>query len=480
MTTHLVWFRQDLRLHDNLAGAAACRNSSARVLALYIATPRQWATHNMSPRQAELINAQLNGLQIALAEKGIPLLFREVDDFVASVEIVKQVCAENSVTHLFYNYQYEVNERARDVEVERALRNVVCEGFDDSVILPPGAVMTGNHEMYKVFTPFKNAWLKRLREGMPECVAAPKVRSSGSIEPSPSITLNYPRQSFDTAHFPVEEKAAIAQLRQFCQNGAGEYEQQRDFPAVEGTSRLSASLATGGLSPRQCLHRLLAEQPQALDGGAGSVWLNELIWREFYRHLMVYYPKLCKGRPFIAWTDKVAWREDDAALQAWQRGETGFPIVDAAMRQLNATGWMHNRLRMIVASFLTKDLRLDWRAGERYFMSQLIDGDLAANNGGWQWAAVTGTDAAPYFRIFNPTTQGEKFDKQGVFMRRWLPELAKVPEKALHQPWAWADKQGIKLDYPRPIVDHKQARQETQGAWGAARKGITPPPDGGS
>lgn len=223
MTTHLVWFRQDLRQHDNLALAAACRNSSARVLALYIATPRQWAAHNVSPRQAELINAQLNGLQIALAEKGIPLLFHEVDDFAASVEIVKQVCAENRVTRLFYNYQYEVNERARDAQVERTLRNVVCEGFDDSVILPPGAVMTGNHEMYKVFTPFKNAWLKRLREGMPECVAAPKVRSSGSIDPAPSITLNYPRQPFDTAHFPVEEKAAIAQLRQFCQNGAGEY-----------------------------------------------------------------------------------------------------------------------------------------------------------------------------------------------------------------------------------------------------------------
>lgn len=216
MTTHLVWFRQDLRLHDNLALAAACRNSSARVLALYIATPRQWATHNMSPRQAELINAQLNGLQIALAEKGIPLLFREVDDFVASVEIVKQVCAENSVTHLFYNYQYEVNERARDVEVERALRNVVCEGFDDSVILPPGAVMTGNHEMYKVFTPFKNAWLKRLREGMPECVAAPKVRSSGSIEPSPSITLNYPRQSFDTAHFRWKKKRRLRNYASFA------------------------------------------------------------------------------------------------------------------------------------------------------------------------------------------------------------------------------------------------------------------------
>lgn len=244
---------------------------------------------------------------------------------------------------------------ARDVQVEITLRNVVCEGFDDSVILPPGAVMTGNHEMYKVFTPFKNAWLKRLREGVPECVARQKyvvVDDRSAL----SITLNYPRQSFDTAHFPVEEKAAIAQLRQFCQNGAGEYEQQRDFPAVEGTSRLSASLATAGLSLASVWHRLLAEQPQALDGGAGSVWLNELIWREFYRHLMTYYPSLCKHRPFIAWTDRVQWQSNPTYLKAWQEGKTGYPIVDAAMRQLNSTGWMHNRLRMITASFLVKDL----------------------------------------------------------------------------------------------------------------------------
>lgn len=240
MTTHLVWFRQiyvSTIISRWLPPAAIRLRACWRCISLHHASGRRI----MSPRQAELINTQLNALQNALAEKGIPLLFREVDDFAASVETVKQVCAENRITHLFYNYQYEVNERARDVQAERTLRNVVCEGFDDSVILPPGAVMTGNHEMYKVFTPFKNAWLKRLREGMPECVAAPKVRSSGSIEPAPSITLNYPRQSFDTAHFPVEEKAAIAQLRQFCQNGAGEYEQQRDFPAVEGTSRLSAS-----------------------------------------------------------------------------------------------------------------------------------------------------------------------------------------------------------------------------------------------
>ncbi|HFZ8993691.1 TPA: deoxyribodipyrimidine photo-lyase [Citrobacter freundii] len=472
MTTHLVWFRRDLRLQDNLALAAACRNRSARVLALYIATPGQWAAHDLSPRQAAFVCAQLNTLQSALAEKGIPLLFHEVNDFAASTGTVKQVCAQYGVERLFYNYQYEINERQRDAAVEKALPEVICEGFDDSVILPPGAVMTGNHQMYKVFTPFKNAWLKRLKEDMPECVVAPKMRETGALtEPLPVLTLSYPQQTFDASLFPVDEKTVLAQLRQFCRQGAAEYGEQRDFPAVEGTSRLSASLATGGLSPRQCLHRLLAEQPQALEGGSGSVWLNELIWREFYRHLMTYHPVLCKHRPFIRWTEGVRWQNNADALQAWQAGKTGFPIVDAAMRQLNQTGWMHNRLRMIAASFLVKDLLIDWREGERYFMSQLIDGDLAANNGGWQWAASVGTDAAPYFRIFNPTTQGEKFDREGEFIRRWLPELSQVPGKAVHNPWQWAQKEGTTLDYPRPIVDHKQARLATLAAYEAAKKG---------
>jgi len=392
-----------------------------------------------------------------------------VSDFAAQSDKVHQICDAHNVTHLFYNYQYEFNEQQRDRQLENRLTTVVCQGFDDSVMLAPGSVMTGNHEMYKVFTPFKNAYLKRLKEGLPECVAAPAARGE-ALTVSAEINVDYPQRDFDPDHFPPTEKAAIAQLRQFCKQQAAEYEAQRDFPAIEGTSRLSACLALGVLSPRQCLHRLLAEQPQALDGGPGAVWLNELIWREFYRHLMTYHPDLCKHRPFIRWTDKVQWQQDDAQLKAWQNGQTGYPIVDAAMRQLNETGWMHNRLRMIVASFLVKDLLIDWRAGERYFISQLIDGDLAANNGGWQWAASTGTDAAPYFRIFNPTTQGQRFDATGEFISQWLPELADVPGKSIHEPWVWADKTGETLDYPRPIVDHKQARVATLAAYEAARK----------
>lgn len=469
MPTHLVWFRADLRIHDNLALAAACRNKNARVLALFIATPQQWTQHHMAPRQAACLYAHLTDLQQQLADKGIPLLYAQVSDFAAQRQQVSQICDQHDVTHLFYNYQYEFNEQQRDRQLERELETVVCQGFDDSVMLPPGSVMTGNHEMYKIFTPFKNAYLRRLKEGLPECASAPAAREGEKITPT-ALDFDYPQQAFDSDLFPASEKAAIAQLRRFCQQGAGEYESQRDFPAIEGTSRLSACLALGVLSPRQCLHRLLVEQPQALEGGPGAVWLNELIWREFYRHLMTYHPDLCKHRPFIRWTDNVSWQHDDALLKAWQTGQTGYPIVDAAMRQLNDTGWMHNRLRMITASFLVKDLLIDWREGERYFISQLIDGDLAANNGGWQWAASTGTDAAPYFRIFNPTTQGQKFDASGAFVRRWLPELNDVPDKAVHEPWIWADKHGVTLNYPRPVVDHKQARVATLAAYEAARK----------
>ncbi|MDU2498329.1 MAG: deoxyribodipyrimidine photo-lyase [Klebsiella grimontii] len=440
MATHLVWFRADLRMHDNLALAAACRDPHAEVLGLFIATPGQWRQHGMAARQAAFIVSHLHSLQAALAEKGIPLHVEQAEDFAASVKRLASFCGQQQVTHLFYNYQYEINERQRDAAVENTLAGVTCQGFDDSVLLPPGSVLTGNREMYKVFTPFKNAFLRRLQEALPECVAAPKVRASGPIAAASNVEIDYPQTPFDSELFAADEKSAIARLRGFCQQKAADYEQQRDLPAVEGTSRLSPCLAVGALSPRQCLHRLLVEQPRALDGEAGAVWLNELIWREFYRHLMVYYPNLCKGRPFIGWTDNVAWLDDKSALQAWQRGQ------------------------------------IDWRLGERYFIEQLIDGDLAANNGGWQWAASTGTDAAPYFRIFNPTTQGERFDKAGRFIRHWLPELAGVPEKAVHQPWLWAEKQGVKLDYPRPIVDHKQARLETLAAWEAARELKTPSP----
>lgn len=470
MATHLVWFRNDLRLHDNLALAAACRQREANVIGLFIATPAQWQQHGMSPRQAWFIRQHLRELRDALAKRGIPLYTHCLEDFGACISWIAAFCEKHRVDVLFYNYQYELNERRRDAAVEKQLDgDVICQGFDDSVLLAPGSVLTDNRDMYKVYTPFRRTFLRRFQNGLPECVKAPEARTDAPCQAPPFAAFDYPVAGVDDALFPVGETPALMALRQFCRGDVADYDTQRDFPVVDGTSRLSPYLAIGVLSPRQCLHRLLTEHPKSLESGAGAVWLNELIWREFYRHLLAFYPALCRHQPFIPWTKQIAWSDDVAHLSAWQQGKTGYPIVDAAMRQLNETGWMHNRLRMVTASFLVKDLLIDWRKGEHYFISNLIDGDVAANNGGWQWAASTGTDAVPWFRIFNPTTQGKKFDAKGAFIRRWLPELREVPNDALHEPWQWAETNGVKLNYPRPIVDHKQARAATLAAYEIAR-----------
>jgi deoxyribodipyrimidine photo-lyase len=469
MTTRLVWFRRDLRIHDHPALKAACRGDSARVIGLYLATPQQWEQHSMAPRQAWFIRQHVAALGRSLAELGIPLQVAVVPDYRASIDWIDAFCQRHRVTELFYHYQYELDERRRDAALERALDGkVMCQGFDDGVLLAPGSVTTGSGTSYQVFTPFSRAVIRRLSQALPECVAPPSA--CGTPLRAPDIPdFDYPEQTVSEADFPVGEVAAQARLAAFCHQPAAEYEAQRDFPARPGTSRLSPWLAVGALSPRQCLAQLLENHPDALTGGPGAVWLKELIWRDFYRQVMVAHPEMSRYQPLIPWTAEIDWRDDPQGFQAWCEGRTGFPIVDAAMRQLNATGWMHNRLRMIAASFLIKDLRIDWRQGERYFMSQLIDGDLASNNGGWQWAASTGCDAQPWFRIFNPTTQGQKFDRDGAFVRHWLPALDAVPGSALHVPWEWADKQGMVLDYPRPLVDHKQARETTLAAYQAAR-----------
>jgi len=268
--------------------------------------------------------------------------------------------------------------------------------------------------------------------------------------------------------WPAGEAAALKRLEAFCAKGLMDYKARRDLPAVSGTSALSPYLTVGSLSPRTAMAMAQHANGGSADGGqqGAATWMSELIWREFYKHVLAHFPRVCMHRPFKPETARLKWEDNPAHLKAWQEGRTGFPIVDAAQRQLLATGWMHNRLRMITAMFFTKDLLLDWRLGERHFMRCLIDGDLSANNGGWQWSAGTGTDAAPYFRIFNPTTQSEKFDPDGEFIRTWVPELAKVSSKDIHDPPPLLR---ARLGYPPPIVDHARARDRTLKAWKALK-----------
>lgn len=468
---HLVWFRNDLRVTDNKALTFACEDPTATVIGVYIATPEQWAAHNVSPRQIAFLHQNLVELQHTLAKRGIPLICHTTATFADSVKWLLNFAQQQNVTGLYFNHQYELNERLRDEQLRQQAQHLNIFTYDDALLLPPGSVTTQKGDMYQVYTPFRRAFLSQLMMSDFCSFPAPKPRGAAlAVENTHPLFVH---QSVEISpQFTAGEHAALAKLRQFCSERVQDYQRDRDIPAINGTSQLSPYLALGVLSPRQCVNRLLAENPQVFDSqeSGGFSWLNELIWREFYSHLLVSFPRLCRHQPFIEWTQHIQWNPDETALTAWKNGQTGYPIVDAAMRQLNQTGWMHNRLRMIVASFLVKDLLVDWRKGEHYFMSQLIDGTLAANNGGWQWSASTGVDASPWFRIFNPTTQGKKFDPQGTFIREWLPELRDVPEKFIHEPHTWAESHQVSLNYPTPIVDHKQARLMTLEAFEAGKR----------
>ncbi|WP_346210353.1 deoxyribodipyrimidine photo-lyase [Aeromonas salmonicida] len=459
----LVWFRNDLRLADNPALRHACAEAG-EVAALFVISPTQWQQHKMAPIRQQFLLAQVDELGKALAALGIPLHLLRVETFAEMPTALASLSRELGVSQLYANQAIEIDEQHRDLAVSAMLaeQEVSCHWFNGCCVLPPGRVLTGSGEMFKVFTPFSRAWLKALEEDGFVIHRAPAPRA----EPLPWQPLTEREWSYGALgevtpdpRWPVGEAEAQRRLHAFLEQAVLDYGETRDFPAQAGTSILSPYLAAGIISPRQCvgaLQQRLGHRPQS-KAQPGFVWLNELVWREFYRHLLVLVPTLSMNLPFKPETAALPWSWDPVAFAAWCEGRTGYPIVDAAMRCLNATGWMHNRLRMIVASFLTKDLHIHWRLGEDYFMSQLIDGDLAANNGGWQWAAGTGADAAPYFRVFNPTTQGQRFDPQGDFIRIWVTELADIPAAYVHQPHDWLRLKGGR-GYPAPMVDHALAR----------------------
>ena len=469
----LVWFRRDLRTLDHTALKAAL-DSGQPVVACFIATPEQWREHHMAPMQADLIARRLEYLNDELESLNVPFLYKEVPSFSDCTEVISEWAKTLEATSVMANIQYEVNERELDAQVSEALasHDIDFELFHDKCVHPPTTVLNKQGEYFKVFTPFKRAWLTQFQ--MP-AVTKPQEQAPLSsklleqLEPirfSSDFTFSYPRESSEDWFASTND--VLKQLREFARERSDAYKEDRNFPAIDGTSQLSPYLAIGALSPRQCIARLYAENQQNDLTEGKATWLSEIIWREFYQHLLVFEPKLVKGKGFIDWEDKIQWSYDEQAFERWKAGATGYPIVDAAMRQLNQTGWMHNRLRMVVASFLTKDLHIDWRWGEAYFMSKLVDGDFAANNGGWQWSASTGCDGQPYFRIFNPISQGEKFDSDGQFVRHWVPEIKSVPNKYIHKPWTW---EGFSLlEYHKPMVDHKTEREITLRLFKSAKE----------
>ncbi|MBB5745593.1 deoxyribodipyrimidine photo-lyase [Brevundimonas variabilis] len=461
-TPVILWLRRDLRLQDNPALNHAAETGRP-VIPVYILDE----AGEGRPRGAASLwwlDKSLRALAESFAERGASLILRRGD----SEAVLRTLITQTGATAVFLNRLFEPEAWARDADIAHGLKaeGIEVKGYNGSLLTRPGSVLNGSGGPYKVFTPFHRFLLATAVQ--PAHTTGPRDLSGAPDVASETIDdwglhPQHPDWSrrFD---WTPGETGATAELGRFVTHGLANYGKGRDMPGVPATSRLSPYLHWGEISPWRAI---AAARKTAADGkvpGAeADKFVAEIGWREFSAHLLHHFPTL-PTHAFRPEFDAFPWRDDDVAFAAWTRGQTGYPVVDAGMRQLWATGWMHNRVRMIVASFLIKHLLIDWRRGEAWFWDTLVDADLASNVQNWQWVAGSGADASPYFRIFNPITQGEKFDADGTYVRKWVPELRKVPDRWLHAPWTAAPETlreaGVQLGthYPHPIVDHTEAR----------------------
>ncbi|MCM8564372.1 cryptochrome/photolyase family protein [Thauera linaloolentis] len=478
MTSALVWFRRDLRSFDHAALHRALHFAGRVHCAFVFDTAILDALSSRRDRRVEFIHASLAELDAALdamsraaGGQGAGIIVRHG----RAEDEIPRLALELGVDKVFVNRDYEPDAIVRDSRVAQRLAEagIGCEDFKDQVIFERDEVLTQAGKPFSVFTPYRSAWLKAADDF--QMKPYPVERHAQRLAPKPAgealpslAGIGFEPAGLAELRMPTGMSGGRRLFEDFAAR-IGRYAQARDFPALKGVSYLSVHLRFGTVSIRQ-----LAAHAWRDGGDGAQAWLGELIWRDFYHQILWHHPHVV-ARAFRPEYDGVVWDDAPGLFAAWAEARTGYPIVDAAMRQLAQTGYMHNRLRMIVASFLSKDLGIDWRLGERHFAAHLNDYDLAANNGGWQWAASTGCDAQPYFRIFNPVTQSQKFDPGGRFIRRYLPELARVPDTFIHAPWTMggidqsACRTRIGVDYPAPIVDHAAARERTLKRFGVLK-----------
>lgn len=457
---------------DQPALTAAMAQENA--IALFVISPEQWVEHGDSPNKVDFWLRALKELSHDLERLNVPLKILHVPHWKTLPQALLEFCQTHGITEVHCNREFGVNERRRDRAAFALLaqHNISLHGHHGGTLLVPGSVKTGSDGYYRVFTPFAKACREKFRTAPYRVLPVPAPQSKNlslRADPVPETLVGWPKPSEVIQQgWPADTQAAAVRLDDFTLSRMTHYKRDRDFPAISGTSALSPYLASGLLSAGQCWQQALLHNHGELETGQEGMltWMNELLWREFYQHLLYGYPTLSMHQPMRPETNAVQWRDSPSDFQAWCEAKTGVPIVDAAMRQLVHTGWMHNRLRMVVAMYLTKNLLIDWRLGEAFFMRHLIDGELAANNGGWQWSASTGADSAPYFRVFNPISQSQKFDPDGAFIRHWLPELASLSNKEIHDPTPVSR---AARQYPNQIVDLRSSRVRAIEAFSSLR-----------
>ena len=470
----IVWFRQDLRLADNPALRAALK-ACDEVLPLFVQDSRPGTVGQIGEATRVWLHHSLESLEASLCGTGSYLHIVQGDPVAVLPAMAKALQVEG----VFWNRSYDPDTLERDKRVKTALDGFGPKSYLATLQFEPTKTLIADGTPYRVFTPYWKNLMHSLPGDAP--LAAPKKIPSPDASSLAKKLKKAQRNSSvkELALVPdlawaermmkgwkVGEKAAKKQLKLFLADDVRHYDNERDIPSVSGTSRLSPHLHFGEISPRQIIHATFGTRRKvvALNNGE-EIFLKEIVWREFAHNLIYQFPHTAT-EPLDVRFKKFPWRKKyQSHLRAWQQGRTGVPIVDAGMRQLYATGWMHNRVRMVVASYLIKNLLIPWQEGERWFRNTLVDADIASNAMGWQWAAGSGADAAPFFRIFIPVLQGEKFDKAGDYVKRWVPELNDVPQKFIHKPWEMAPEERARIDYPSPLVDLKLTRQRALDAF---------------